>query len=142
MRCSRHATKKRRGAALVELAVLLPLLLFLFAAGVDFARVYYYYLTITNCARNGALYGSKDETYAADSAGIEKAALADATNLSPPPSVSSATATDAVGHPCIRVTLQWKFGTITRFPGVPQTMNLTRTVEMRIAPKTPKDIAP
>jgi Flp pilus assembly protein TadG len=46
----------RRGTAAVELACLLPLLLFLSLATVDFARVAYVQVTLQNCARNGALY--------------------------------------------------------------------------------------
>ncbi len=48
----------RRGVAVVELAVLLPLLVFLFVVTVDFARVYYFSLTLQNCARAGAMYAS------------------------------------------------------------------------------------
>jgi Flp pilus assembly protein TadG len=48
--------KSRRGAAAVELAVLLPVLIFASMASVDFARVAYVQLTLQNCARNGALY--------------------------------------------------------------------------------------
>ena len=51
---------KRSGAAALELAILLPLLIFLFIIGIDYARVFYSTVTITNCARNGAIYGSLD----------------------------------------------------------------------------------
>jgi hypothetical protein len=47
---------KRRGMAAVELAFLLPLLVFACMATVDFARVVYALITLQNCARNGALY--------------------------------------------------------------------------------------
>ena len=42
--------------AAVELALLLPLLVFACMAAVDFARVAYVQVTLQNCARNGALY--------------------------------------------------------------------------------------
>jgi Flp pilus assembly protein TadG len=128
----------RKGAAVLELAVLLPLLVFLFVIGVDFARVFYHTVTVTNSARNGAIYASKDATYAADEAGIREAVLADAKNLSPAPKVTSTTGKDEQGHPCVKVTVEWKFNTISRFPGVPDTMMVTRTVQMRIAPHLPK----
>src|SRR5262245_23194902 len=88
----------RRGAAAVELPVLLPFLAFLFVAGVDFARVFYHYLTITNCAANGAEYGSLDSAHSVDASGIEAAALKDATNLTPAPAVTSQVAVDDEGH--------------------------------------------
>src|SRR5262245_15365408 len=46
----------RRGAAAAELAILLPILAFLFAIGADYARIFHYSTTIANCARNGAMY--------------------------------------------------------------------------------------
>src|SRR5690349_9373587 len=56
----------RHGTAAVELAVLLPFLAFMFVIGLDFARVFYFSITLTNCARNGAYYGSQDATHATD----------------------------------------------------------------------------
>ena len=54
------ATRKRRGdrrgAAAVEVALLLPVLVFCSMMAVDFARVAYVQLVLQNCARNGALY--------------------------------------------------------------------------------------
>jgi Flp pilus assembly protein TadG len=127
----------RRAVAAVELAVLLPFLMFLFVIGVDFARVFYHSLTLANCARNGAFYGCQDATHATDTAGIQTAALADAGNLSPAPTVSSTTATDADGNPCVQVTMTYPFQTITSYPGVPSSLTLTRTVQMRTAPTVP-----
>jgi TadE-like protein len=40
----------------VELAIILPLVAFLFVIAVDYARIFYYSLTVANCARNGALH--------------------------------------------------------------------------------------
>lgn len=129
----------RRGAATVELAVMLPLLAFLFVIGTDFARIFYHYLTITNCARNGALYGSGSPIRAVDLIGIKAAALADASNLSPEPNVISLIGVGPDGHPYLDVTVTYPFKTISKFPGVPSNVDLTRTVRMRVAPTTPKN---
>jgi Flp pilus assembly protein TadG len=137
MLCRNHPKSGRPAAAVVELAVLLPLLAFLFAIGVDFARLYNPYTTVTNCARSGALYGSQGTTQSQDTAGIQAAALADAGDLSPQPTVSSTTLTDSDGNPCVEVTVTWTFQTITRFPGVPSSLNITRTVRMRVQPTVP-----
>jgi Flp pilus assembly protein TadG len=136
MRPSRR--QRRRGAATVELAILLPLLAFLFVIGVDFARLYHPYVTITNAARSGALWGSDGPTRYENDDGIRAAALADASNLSPPPEVSINRFTDTDGVPHLEVTVTWQFKTVTSYPGVPQTMNLTRTVQMRVAPGAPR----
>jgi len=45
----------RRGVAATELALLLPFLCFLFVITIDFARVFYFDLTVANCARNAGL---------------------------------------------------------------------------------------
>jgi Flp pilus assembly protein TadG len=129
----------RPAAATVELAILLPLLVFLFAVGVDFARIFNPYLTITNSARSGALYGSQSTTNSTDTAGITAAALADAGDLSPPPTVTSTTLTDVDGNPCVEVTVTWTFQSVTNLPGIPSSLNITRTVRMRVQPTVPKN---
>jgi Flp pilus assembly protein TadG len=105
---------------------------------VDFARVFYFSVTLTNCARAGALYAS-DPTTNGESpyANTQEAALADASNLTPAPTVTSVTGTDATGRPYVEVTAAYTFRTITGFPGVPNQVNLTRTVRMNISASTP-----
>jgi Flp pilus assembly protein TadG len=129
---------RRHGAATVELAILLPLLAFLFVVAVDYARLYYHSVILADSARSGALYGSDRMDKALDTAGIMKAAQLEAGDLSPPPLVTSTTGTDTEGHPYVEVTVGWKFKTISRFPGIPSTFDLKRTVRMRIAPVLPE----
>src|SRR5581483_2245743 len=121
----------RRGVAAVELAILLPLLMFLFVVAVDFSRIFFYSLTITSCARNGAMYQS-DPTGALQSpyADVTAASLADASNLSPTPTVTSTTTSDDSGS-YVSVTVSYPFKTITNYPGVPNNLTVTRTVRMR-----------
>ena len=85
--------------------------------------------------RNGALYAC-DTTAQGISpyASLSAAALADATDLSPQPNVSSSSGTDGAGNAYVQVTVTWTFRTITGFPGVPNVVNLTRTVQMRTLP--------
>lgn len=138
MVCRRSGNDQRRGVAAVELAVLLPLLGFLFVVAIDFARIFYYCVVVTNCARDGALYAS-DSTAAIDSPfkSYTEAALADAQNISPTPTVSSTTISDATGD-YVEVTVTYQFTTITNYPLVPPTMDVTKTCRMRIVPATPK----
>ncbi len=134
----RPRSRLRRGSSAVELALLLPILGLLLLFTVDFARLYYHYSIVTNCARNGALYGS-DPTTATESpyTDLTAAALADASNLDPQPTVTSTTGTDSSGNAYIQVTVVYPFTTISNYPGLPNPINLTRTVQMRIAPATP-----
>lgn len=149
MICTRHCRRKaqcdgrrprlhiRRGASVVELAILLPLLAFLFVIAVDFGRVYFFSVTLQNCARAGALYAS--DSYVADEspfANVQEAALADATDLSPAPTITTQDGTDG-GRSYVEVTAAYPFKSITQFPGIPHQMNLTRSVRMYHSAITP-----
>jgi Flp pilus assembly protein TadG len=126
---------KRRGNASVELAVLLPTLAFLFVIAIDYARIFYFSQIIENCARQGAMYAADPKAPAYQLyANVTSAALADASGLSPQPTVSSSTGTDTANNNYVSVTVKWTFTSITNFPGVPHTVNLSRTVQMRSAP--------
>lgn len=50
----RRFLKDQRGQALVELALVLPVLLVLFMSTVEFGRIFHSYLVITNASREGA----------------------------------------------------------------------------------------
>jgi Flp pilus assembly protein TadG len=130
-----RATQTRSAAATVEFAVLLPFIALCFVVAVDYARIFYYSQIIENCARQGALYACDPKApanylYTSTS----QAALADASNLSPQPTVSSTSGTDASNNKYVAVTVTWTFNTISQFPGVPTSVTLTRTVQMRSAP--------
>jgi Flp pilus assembly protein TadG len=137
---------RRRGAAAAELALAAPVLAFLLVATVDFGRFAYSYVTVTNCARNGAIYASSNSAAQAQSpyASVTLAAQADASNLSPLPTVASPqysttyngtySGTKPSGDGYVQVTVTWTFTTIVTYPGIPSTMNLSRTVTMRLIP--------
>jgi Flp pilus assembly protein TadG len=133
----------RKGTATIEFAILLPLLAFFFVVALDFARVFYYTTTLTNCARNGALYLS-DPFVAAQSRydSLEEATLADASNLNPAltaAQVTSTAGTDSEGHDYVEVTVSYQFQTLTSYPGVTGPIELSRTVRMRVAQQDPND---
>jgi Flp pilus assembly protein TadG len=129
---------ERSGAAAVELALVLPLLAAFFLFTVDFARLYYHYTIVTNCARAGALYAA-DPTAAAESpfADYKAAALADAGDLEPTPTVSSSSGVDGDGNAFVEVTVSYPFTTVSAYPGLPNPINVTRTVRARLAPAMP-----
>ena len=111
--------------AVVELAILLPLLVFLFVITVDFARVYYFSLTLQNAARPGAMYAS--DPHVANESPFENtraAALSDATNLSPSPTITQTSGTDASGRSYVEVTAAYSFKSITGYLGIPKLMNI------------------
>ena len=135
-RTPHRGSERRTAVAAVELAVLLPFLAFIFVVTVDFSRIFYDSLILNNCARNGALYGCANPANSLDTTGIQNAALADASNLNPTPTVTSTTGTNSDGN-YVQVTVTWTFQTITNYPGIPSTITLTRTVQMRVTPQVP-----
>jgi hypothetical protein len=124
---------RRPAAATVELAALLPFLMFLCVIGADWARLFYYTITVEACARNGALYAS-DSDYRSKSpyASVQQAALAEAPTLNAAATVTTTSTTDAAGNQAVICSVSVPFKTITNFPGVPNSQTLTRNVQMRM----------
>jgi hypothetical protein len=147
LRTSKPAQACRRGAAVAEAAILLSILSFLFVVCIDFARVFYYSLALKNCARNGAYYASDyPGIYGYGSASA--AALADAGDMNPTPNVTvgydaSSTGTFTSSTPIrpgyVQVTVTWTFQTVTSYPGIASTWNLSQSEIMEMAPVTPSN---
>jgi Flp pilus assembly protein TadG len=51
--------RRIRGQSVVEFALVLPILLLLLAATIDFGRLFYTYVAVDNAAKEGALYGAR-----------------------------------------------------------------------------------
>jgi Flp pilus assembly protein TadG len=136
---------RRGGATAVELAVLLPFLCFMFVIAVDYARLFYFSLSMESAARNGAYFASDyPGLYSYTTA--DQVVRADLTNLTPAPDVAikySASSTGpfesatplSAGYVEVKVT--WTFHSITSFPGMPVTTTLVRACRMQVAPITP-----
>lgn len=134
----RRSRPVRSGAVAVELAILLPLLMFMAVIGVDYARVFSRTLILETASRNACLYACQDSDKAVDTVGIKAVAEKDMTDVSPTPTVVSSVYTGADGFQYVKVTVSMTFTTVTDFPGVPRNSNLSRSTEMRVCPKTPK----
>jgi hypothetical protein len=130
----RH-TRCRRGLASAELAVVLSTLMFICLATCDYARCIYAAVTVANCARNGALYQC-DTAFAKSTpyTSLTSAVQADAGNLSPAPSGTSATVTDSNGNQTVAVTVTYPFQCLVSYPGIPSSFTISRTVTMAVAP--------
>jgi Flp pilus assembly protein TadG len=131
--------KARHGAAAADLALLLTALAPLCLGAVDFARVFHYYVTVTNCARNGALWASDPVARAQSQyTTVHDAAVADApSDIQSKLTVSPTTPTPDANNN-YSVTVQYTFMTICDFP-LPFSkasggLTLSRTVTMRAAP--------
>jgi Flp pilus assembly protein TadG len=146
-----------RGAALVELAIALPLLIVVLLGSVDFGRVFRSAMIVTNAARAGALYGAQDPSLSGDTAGMIAAANAvlTANGLTTGPSPTASTlcqcATDSgvftptspantctvaactSGHltTSVTVSVTRTFSMAASFPGLPNTVTFTREATAR-----------
>lgn len=135
--------KKRRGAAAVELAVLLPFFIFLTVIATDWARILYFTITLDNCARGGAIYLSDDQAQSRSPyADVTAAAQAEAPNLTGLTVTTTTLADGGDGANAVKVTVSMPFNTLTHFNypgrfGVLANDTITRSVQMRVMPKTP-----
>jgi len=156
----------RRGAATVELAVLLPFLAFLFVIGTDWARIFYTSLTIQNAARNAAYYASEypgvtdkmvygySNVYDAAADDIETPLGVSGMNMYYGPTSNNSYGTsipssgttvpdsqDSYGTNVKIITVTYPFSMISNFPipvpGVSTSVTLQRSVYMRTAPVLP-----
>ena len=135
--------------AAVELALLLPLLVFASMAAVDFARVIYAMATLQSCARNGALYEFYSTAGCPLPSGwtsLSTAVQADAGNLTVTlPATDNGNSNPyspgASSDNYVTVTVQCDFTLITlgsngEFPSIGGTMTLTRSVSMPMPAST------
>ena len=140
------------GQALVEFALLLPMLCFFLIGGIDVARVYAMQLAVQNGARAGAesavigfnLTDAQIATHVQQEMGRTPGMDGYNTANSPP---SSACPTLAAGQNCIYIThpvvssvtyvkveVKYAFKTIITWPLIPTTATLDRTTQFRVFP--------
>ena len=137
----RPPRSERRGSVAVEMAILLPLLMFMAVIGVDYARIFSRAIVIEAASRNACYWAAQHPDKSIDDAGIQTVAMRDLTEftsggVTPTVAVTRYTGTD--GYPHIQVTVTVTFNTVTNYPGVPNSTTLTRMTDMRVCPKTPK----
>lgn len=122
----------------MELAALLPVLIVVLLGIAEFSRLWYAYITVDNAARVGAQYGAQSAEAAHDVAGIEAAVREEVATLfdvTPSnPSVYVLSGTDPYGYGFVSVTVTYFFHPLLPVPGIPSSLNLTKTSVMRVKP--------
>ena len=141
-------TRSDSGAALVEMALVMPLLLLMVLGVGDFGRVLYRAITLSHAARAGAAYGAQGGGHAGDAAGIRQAAEEEAQDIAPI-TVTSQRICECTGGAAVscmmascgsygaprafvEVTATQTFATLVPFPGIPSTVPLSRTAKVRV----------
>jgi Flp pilus assembly protein TadG len=134
----RSGSRLGKGAAMVEMVLILPMLSFVLVASADFSRAFHDFVTITDSARNGSLYASQNPTLPSTTyqAGIANAATIDAGGMKTTPTVTTATGNLGVGNSYIDVTVSNPFSTLMTYPGIPSPITISRKIRMRVQPTT------
>ena len=144
----RRRSSSSDGSALIEAALVSPLLILLVFGAGDFGRVMYYGITLENAARAGAAFGSQSTGHLADATNIDTAAQQEAQNIGsitvnssrvcecPAGTVVSCTTSSCAGYGAplafVEVSATTTFTPLTGgFPGIPASTNLSRTAKVR-----------
>src|SRR5262245_9808729 len=138
----------QQGSALVEASLALPILALVLVGTMDFGRLFYRTMAITQAARAGAQFGTYIPGNANNIAGMQNAGLSagsDITGLTVTATrdcacyttTETALACNLLGS-CVgqwrvyvNVTASGTFSTIINYPGIPQTVAATRTARLR-----------
>jgi Flp pilus assembly protein TadG len=132
----------RRGAALVEAAIVLPVMIMLVGIAADYSRIMYSTVTLSGSARNGALYEFDPMNVAESNYGsYSTAASADGTNLGNNLTMSESTAT-ANGDTDVTVNANTRFNTISSWLILPKQQTVNRAIVVRKAQMTPDPYVP
>jgi Flp pilus assembly protein TadG len=147
---SRQKHAKQKGTALLELALVWPLLSLVLLGVIDFGRIFYASIEVTNAAHAGVQYGARSLTLANDTAGMQTAATNDAVDTSgmtssanytcrcpgTPLTVSCGMALSACGPSSpyelyVTVTTQKSVTPMFPWPGIPNPIVVNSTATMR-----------
>jgi Flp pilus assembly protein TadG len=136
------------GASLVEFAILLPVLALLMVGTIVFGQWMYFGILAANAARAGAQYGSQNLTTAANTSGMQSAALQDGQNLSQFSAtphcyyISGSTTTQcslpATATPppgaiyYVEVDTTGTFNPLIKYPGMPKNVTVSGKSIMRV----------
>jgi Flp pilus assembly protein TadG len=131
------------------MVVMLPLLFIFMLGAADFGRVFYASIELGNAVTAGAEYGSRLMSTVTDVTGIKNVVTSDAADLSgvtfPSDPTAYCTCPDSGTHVActttctgygkpkkyVSVTANYTWTALVPWPGIPNTVALTRTVVMR-----------
>lgn len=146
----RHNIREDAGQALVELALVFPILLLFLVGSVELGRLAYAAIEVNDAARAGVAYGAQSHTTASDSSNITLAATTES------PDITSMTATTSqfcscsdgtsitctnAGTKClspahiieyVQVNTTAPVATLFHFPGIASSMTLRGQAIMRV----------
>lgn len=137
-------SSRQRGNAIVEFALVLPVLILITAGIVDVGRYAYYAIVVSNAARAGAAYGAQSSVSAADTTGIDSAVTADAgseaSSLNTPTtsytcedsSFNTVNCNSTFAYDYVSVTVSGTFKPLIAYPKVRGSIVISNTAKMRV----------
>lgn len=141
MRVTQHSQHApRSGAAAVELAVALPLLLLLLLGCIDVGRFALRYICLTNAASEAATFASLNAPgQFGDMSGwiaaIQQRAITESALLDPPLTTTEITVdTSVLAGGLVSAQVESSFETLIPWPGLPHTWTMTRKVVLSQTP--------
>ncbi len=120
---------KRRGSALLETALVLPLFLALVLGVSDFSRILCYSQAVTSAARAGAEFGALSHGELTDLRRVEEAAVL---GSGLPGLTSQASTFVKDGRKYLQVTSEYRFKPTWGYPGLPNPLLLKGSAVMRL----------
>lgn len=139
--------RSQRGTALVEFALLAPVLIFLVIGIIEVGRYVYFGVLAAHAAEAGAQYGAQNLTNAENLSGMRTAASADAGSLSQwsfSASTLCSTGGSTPSSPCpsgtpgsttiyyVKVSVSGTFHSLLNYPGLPTAAPVGATTTMRV----------
>lgn len=135
-----------RGGAMVELAVIFPILLLIIIGVVDYGRVFFTAVTVANAARAGAEYGAHDPAFQTDFVGMKDYAQQDGQEAGPLvlsaqrycecagvswPSCGACSG-GAAPDVFVEVTASKNLTLLLNYPGLPAAVSIVRKATFRV----------
>lgn len=141
MRFAEHPPQDpRRGAAAVELAVSLPLLLLLLLGCIDVGRFALKYICLTSATSEAATFASLNAPgqfggFSGWVAAVQQRAISESTAIDPPLTTTEIVVdTTVIESGLVSVEVSSTFETLITWPGLPHRWTLTRKVVLSQTP--------
>lgn len=147
LRRLKRLRRSEHGGAMVELAVVLPVLVLLAVGVMDYGRVYFTSIAVANAARAGAEWGAQGSGFYTDDARIQSFAQLDGAEAAPITITSNhvckcgGTTVGCAGTTCaggygppivlVEVTATKTVALLLKYPGLPASVTITRTATFR-----------
>ena len=129
----RLCRESRRGTTMIEMALILPILIMLVVACIDFGRFGYWFVSVTNAAREGAWHATAFPRH--NDAAIWQAQIAEvcAKEMGVDAAAMPAgwVSVDTTGTDQVGVTVAYGFEMLIRWPTFAETYTISRRTEMR-----------